>query len=271
VFEGTWRRLLRDAWPRLAAEFWVETTCTVPALQYVAEVYWSLEERLLDQGFSFAYDKRLLDALHARDAASTARDVLAAPSPDPSRLARFIENHDEPRSAAALSRCLPAAASLVATGPGMRFFFDGQLDGRRIKAPVQLGRWPDEPADDRIRTMYDRLLRFARQPLLHDGDRRLLQVSAAGEHSFNDIVAHRWRSSDALAVVALNLGASAAQAHVRVADDLPDGEEFDFVDALTGARYRWTREPLLAAGLYVRLEAGSAHLFQVEPIPIPNP
>jgi glycosidase len=266
VFEGTWRRLLRSAWPRLAAEFWVETTRAVPALQFVGEVYWSLEERLLDQGFSFAYDKRLLDALHARDAASTVRDVLAAPSPDPSRLARFIENHDEPRSAASLSRCLPAAASLVATGPGMRFFFDGQLEGRRVKPPVQLGRWPNEPVDDRIRTMYERLLRFARQSLLHDGDWRLLQVTAAGDHSFNDVVAHRWRSSDALAVVVLNLGASAAQAHVRVADDLPDGEEFDFVDALTGARYRWTREPLLATGLYVRLEAGNAHLFRVEPI-----
>jgi len=151
----------------------------------------------------------------------------------------------------------------------MRFFFDGQLDGRRVKAPVQLGRWPDEPVDDRIRAMYERLLRFARQSLLHDGAWRLLQVTGAGDHSFNDIVAHRWRSSDALAVVVLNLGALAAQAHVGVADDLPDGEEFDFVDALTEARYRWTREPLLATGLYVRLEAGSAHVFRVEPITNP--
>ncbi len=266
VFEGTWRRVLRDGWPRPASEFWAGATRAVPQLGYLAEVYWRLEERLLDQGFTFAYDKRLLDALHARDAASTVHDVLAAWPPDPSRLARFIENHDEPRSAATLSRCLPAAAAIVATSPGMRFFYDGQLEGWRVKSPVQLGRWPDEPPDGDIRRMYERTLRFARAPLLHDGDWQLLHVSAAGDHSFNDIVAYRWRSHDALAVVAVNLGASPSEAHVRLADDLPDGDEFDFIDALTDARYRWTRESLLAPGLYVRLDAGGAHLFAVEPI-----
>ena len=263
VFEGTWRRLLRDDWPRLDAEFWEETTGSMRELQYVAEVYWSLEARLLDQGFTYAYDKRLLDALHAPDAGSTVRDALAAHPPDPSRLARFIENHDAPRSAATLSRCLTAAASLVATSPGLRFFYDGQLEGRRLKAPVQLARWPDEQVDEPIRAMYDRILRFARAPLLHDGVWRLLHVTGAGDHTFNDVVAYRWRSSHALAVVVVNLGRSASQAHVYLGADLLDGDEFDFVDALTDARYRWTRESLVSAGLYVRLAAGGAHLFTV--------
>ena len=136
----------------------MKTTGTIRNLQYIAEVYWSLEARLLEQGFTYAYDKRLLDALHDGDAGSTVRAVLAAEPPDPSRLARFIENHDEQRSAATLTRCLTAAASLVATSPGMRFFYDGQLEGRRVKAPVQLGRWPDEPVDEQINAMYDRIL-----------------------------------------------------------------------------------------------------------------
>ena len=265
VFEGTWRHVLRGAWPRLSSEFWQETTRLIPRLDYVAEVYWQLEARLLEQGFTFAYDKRLLDALHAPDAAPAVRDMLASRTPEPSRLARFIENHDEPRSAATLTRCLTAASSLIATSPGLRFFFDGQLDGRRIKSPVQLGRWADEPVDEQIRTMYRRMLRFARAPLLHEGDWRLLHVSPAGDHTFNDIIAYRWRSADALAVVAVNLGGSASQAHVDVAADLPDSDAFDFVDALTDARYPRTRESLMASGLYVRLEAGSAHLFEVVP------
>jgi alpha amylase-like protein len=227
VFDSTWRRLLRDSWPPLARDFWVEAT---------------------------------------RDAASIVRDVLAAPAPPPQRLARFIENHDEPRSAAHLSRCVPAAAALVATAPGLRFFFDGQLEGRRIRAPVQLGRWPDEPVDDAIRQMYTRTLQFARAPLLHDGEWRLLHLTGAGDHSFNDIVAYRWRLGEALAVVALNFGGSASQAHVWISDDLPRGREFDFVDARDGARYRWSRESLLTTGLYVRLEAGAAHLFNVDTV-----
>jgi hypothetical protein len=266
VFERTWRRVLRGEWPRLTAEFWEETTGTIRNLQYIAEVYWSLEARLLEQGFTYAYDKRLLDALHDGDAGSTVRAVLAAEPPDPSRLARFIENHDEQRSAATLTRCLTAAASLVATSPGMRFFYDGQLEGRRVKAPVQLGRWPDEPVDEQINAMYDRILEFARDPLLHDGSWRLLHVTDAGDHTFNDIVAYRWRSNHALAVVVVNLGESASQAHVSLGAELLDGDEFDFIDALTGARYRWTREALLASWLYVRLEGGSAHLFRVEAV-----
>jgi hypothetical protein len=265
VFEGTWRRVLRDSWPPLSSEFWEEATRLVPGLDYMAEVYWQLEARLLEQGFTFAYDKRLLDALHASDAASTVRDVLAARTPEPSSLARFIENHDEPRSAATLTRCLTAAASIVATSPGLRFFYDGQLEGRRVKVPVQLGRWPDEPVDEQIRAMYGRILRFARAPLLHDGEWRLLHVSAAGDHSFNDIVAYRWRSDDALAVIAVNLGASSSQAHLRLSDDLFEADEFEFVDALTDVRYLRTRDSLLASGLYVRLEAGAAHIFEVVP------
>jgi len=193
------------------------------------------------------------------------RDVLRSPTPEPSHLARFLENHDEPRSAATLARCHTAASSLLATVPGLRFFFDGQLEGRRIKPPVQLGRWPEEPVNEQIRLMYQRLLRFARAPLLHAGDWRLLDVTAAGDRTFNDIVAYRWRSDDALAVIALNLGGFASQAHLPVSEDLPDGDQFDFVDALTDARYRWTRDSLRASGLYVRLDAGSAHVFDVVP------
>jgi len=266
VFDGTWKWLLDTRWTRPGSEFWVDATASVPTLVYLAEVYWSLEGRLLDQGFTYAYDKRLFDALHARDSGSAVRDVLASRVPDSARLARFIENHDEPRSAAALSRCVVAAASLVATGPGMRFFYDGQLEGRRVKMPVQLGRWPDEPLDEQIHAAYVRILRFAREPLLHDGQWRLLYATGAGDDSFNDLVAYCWRSHDRLAVIALNLGASASQGHIRVGDDLAAGHAFDFVDALTDARYRWTRDSLLETGLYVRLEAGAAHLFTVQPM-----
>ena len=266
VFERTWRRLLRDNWPRLSSEFWPEATRAVPELLYLAEVYWELEGRLLDQGFTFACDKRLLDGLHASSRAANVRDLLAADSPPQNRLARFLENHDEPRSATALAGYLPAAASLLLSLPGMRFVFDGQLEGRRINVPVQMGRWPEEAPDEAVRRLYDRVLAFARTEVLHDGEWSLLTVSSAGDRSFHDIIAYRWRSSRALAVIVVNLGAGAAQAHVVVGGDLFPGAAFDFDDGLTGASYRWTREPLLERGLYVRLEAGHAHLFSVRPV-----
>jgi hypothetical protein len=263
VFERTWRRVLQGEWTRPQDEFWPRATRGVPGLTYLAEVYWDLEGLLLDQGFDYAYDKRLLDALHAPDAASRVRHLLAADHPPGAGLARFLENHDEPRSAPVLGPRLTAAAALAATLPGIRFVFDGQQDGRRLRAPVQLARWPDEPIDRGVRTLYDRVLGFAAQGLLHDGEWRLLNVWSAGDDTFPGLVAYRWRTGAALAVVVVNLGASAAQAHVGIAGDLPAGEAFDFADALTDARYPWRREALERTGLYVRLEAGGAHLFTV--------
>lgn len=265
VFERTWRRLLRDEWPPLSTEFWPDTTRTIPGLMYLAEVYWGLEGRMLEQGFTFAYDKRLFDSLHAPDRAARTRELLAASNPDPNRLSRFIENHDEPRSAATLAAILPAAASLLATSAGMRFFFDGQFDGRRVRVPVQMGRWPEEPADASVRALYERVLAFAGQPVLHDGAPQILNVSAADDGSFVDIVAYRWRTDSALALLVVNLGASTSQAYVAIAADLPPGTAFNFEDWLTNAIYHRTRESLLDRGLFVRLEPGCAHLFTVAP------
>jgi hypothetical protein len=268
VFERTWGHLLRGRWPRSADEFWATTTREVRGLTYLAEVYWDLEGTMLEQGFDYAYDKRLLDALYGPDAAARVRDLLRRDTPPGSRLARFLENHDELRSAATLHHRIAGAAALVATLPGMRLFFDGQFEGRRIKPPVQLGRWPDEPVDPGLLALYDCLLRFASVHLLHEGEWRTLPVSPAGDPTFFDIVAYRWRAAGELAVVVVNLGAFQAQAHLQVAEDLPLGAAFDFEDTLTDARYRRTRDALETAGLYVRLEPGQAHLFLVRSVPI---
>jgi hypothetical protein len=267
VFERTWRARLHGEWPRLPDEFWPAATRSTSGLIYIAEVYWDLEGVLLDQGFTFAYDKRLLDALHTDDAASRVRQLLIADQPPAAGLVRFLENHDEPRSAVTFAGRLPAAAALACTIPGMRFLFDGQQDGRRIRSPVQMARWHDEPVDARVRAMYDAVLRFTSKPVLHDGTWGALDAATAGDDTFRGILAYRWQTSDALAIVAVNFSALAAQANIFFSRVLPDdGEAFIFADALTGERYRWTREALDRTGLYVRLGAGGAHLFSVHAV-----
>jgi glycosidase len=261
VFDATWRRVLRERWPMPAGEFWPEAIAAVPSLIYLAEVYWDLEWRLQQQGFQFTYDKRLLDRLHASPPSDVRGQLLAQP-PFRDRLARFLENHDEPRSACALGARLEAAAAMLASIPGMRFFFDGQLDGARVRAPVQLGRWPEEQGSPAVRDIYERLLAAADENVFHDGDWTLLDVTRADDDSYADILAWRWRHGENIALVAVNLGGNIAHGHVAPGD-LPDGGAWNFEDRLTGARYRWTREALTATGLYVRLEGGRAHVFEV--------
>jgi hypothetical protein len=54
-------------WGRRAPLFWPEATRRVreqsPGFCFMAEVYWDLEWTMLQQGFDYAYDKRLYDRL----------------------------------------------------------------------------------------------------------------------------------------------------------------------------------------------------------------
>jgi hypothetical protein len=143
----------------------------------------------------------------------------------------------------------------------MRFYFDGQIEGRMIRTPVQLGRWADEPSDARSMAIYERLLATASTPLLRHGEWKLLETSSAGDSSFGDLIAFRWRLGDAVAVVVANLGIGNATGHVPIVADLPAGNTFDFTDRLTDVTYRWARRSLDVRGLYVRLEPGAAHVF----------
>ncbi len=260
VFERTWRPTLGDRWPAPPDEFWPAALARVPGLVCIAEVYWDREWTLQQQGFQFTYDKRLLDRLRLGSVADV-RAHLAADRAFSDRLARFLENHDEERSAAIFGARLPAAAALVATLPGMRFFFDGQLEGRRTHSPVQLARWVDEPVDPAVADLYDRLLRAASVAALHDGEWRLLDVTSAGDATCGALVAHAWRHADDLIVIAANLADGEAQGLVQLGA-LADAPAFSFVDQLSDVRYRWDREEL-RRGLYVRLASGRAHVFDV--------
>jgi hypothetical protein len=257
VFARTWGELHPGA--PLATEFWADAIAAVPGFLFIAEAYWDLEWRLQQLGFHFTYDKRLYDRLLQ----GSGDDVRAHLRADPgyqNRSARFIENHDEPRSAAAFGDRAPAAAVVTSTLPGLRFYFDGQLEGRRVHAPVQLGVVADEPVDARIAERYRRLLAIIDAPVFHEGEWRLCGVSGGGPA--RDLVAWRWRDGHTWRLVVVNVGNETMEGRVDISGELPPGDPLVFEDVLNEARYSWPRADL-AAGLYVRLEPGGAHIVQL--------
>jgi hypothetical protein len=266
VFARTWSHTVDLLWPAPVEEFWPSAIARVHSLTYLAEVYWDREAQLQQQGFHFTYDKRLLDRLRGADAAQVRGHLLAAPDYS-ARLARFLDNHDEARSAATFGSHLPAAAAIAYTLPGMRFFFDGQLDGAIVHVPVQLGRWAAEEPRPDVHSLYDRLLRATTRPLFHDGAWRLIDIRDAGDSTSVDLVASEWQLRSDRAVIAANLGTRDAQGLLQLAG-LPAGDAFDFIDQLTDRKYQWARSDL-DNGLYVRLAPGAAHLFFVERVERP--
>ena len=148
VFERTWGRRAPLFWPRVTQR----VRDRVPGFCFMAEVYWDLEWTMMQQGFDYAYDKRLYDRLregHARPV----REHFLAGLDYQNRLARFLENHDEPRAAATFPPAQhQAAAVLTFLSPGLRFFHQGQLEGRRKRISPHLVRAPMEPVDETART-----------------------------------------------------------------------------------------------------------------------
>ena len=98
VFERTWGIQAQPFWPKATQR----VRERVPDFCFMAEVYWDLEWTLQQQGFDYTYDKRLYDRLregHARPV----REHFHAGLDYQNKLARFLENHDEPRAAATFS------------------------------------------------------------------------------------------------------------------------------------------------------------------------
>ena len=129
----------------------------------MAEVYWDLEWTMQQQGFDYAYDKRLYDRLregHARPV----REHFHAGLDYQNKLARFLENHDEPRAAATFAPDVHEAAAVITfLSPGLRFFHQGQFEGRKKRISPHLIRGPEEPVDQKLQQFYDRLLARAAQ------------------------------------------------------------------------------------------------------------
>jgi glycosidase len=263
VFSQTWKDYLRSPMP--PKEFWTEARPAVRKFTLLAEVYWDLEWRLQQLGFDFTYDKRLYDRL-LHSPASEVRGHLTADAEYQRRSARFLENHDEPRSAAAFDDRVRAAAVVISTTPGLRFFFDGQFEGRTDHLPVQLGRWLDQPVNQELRPFYDKLMATVEDDVFHTGEWRLLEVRPAGDASSDDLVAWRWDRDSEIRIVAVNLGVATAQGLVQLSSALPGNPRDDrvlFEDQLDGQTYPSSRNALNQSGLYVKLEKGGAHILRV--------
>jgi len=274
VFRQTWgdRSLPADGSPPADEPFWPEAIAAVreapPDFLFMAEVYWDLEAELQRQGFDCTYGKRLYDWLQAGDAAR-ARACLTADLEFQQRLVRFLENHDEARAASAFLPVAKHFAAALATflAPGLRFFHDGQLDGRRIRVPMQLGRRPPEPPDPAVQDFYARLLPVLQRPEVQQGQWRLLACEPVweGHGGGEGVIAYLWQEPgvEQALLVAVNYSSSQGQCYVRLPRSDWMNRPVVLRDLLGPAVYERHGRELMEPGLYLELPAWGYHLFAV--------
>jgi hypothetical protein len=265
VFERTWGQRAPLFWP--AATRRVREH--VPGFTFMAEVYWDMEWTLQQQGFDYAYDKRLYDRLREHHARPV-REHFHAGLDYQDKLARFLENHDEPRAAAIFPAGIHQAAAVITfLSPGLRFFHQGQFEGRRKRISPHLGRGPNEPVDQTIQSFYDRLLAVLRRPVVRDGRWRLLDCAPAWEGNWTSdcFVAFAWdRDAEDRLVVAVNFAPNQSQCHARLPFVDLAGRKWRLQDLLSSAGYDWNGDDLQSGGLYLDMPPWGVSIFSLTKI-----
>ncbi len=264
VFAKTWGERV-GAPP--ATELWKDVLPEVkrrrPGFLFMAEAYWEMEWELQQLGFDFCYDKRLYDRMvegHGDGVAAHLGAGLAYQE----KLVRFVENHDEPRAAAALGARSRAAGVAVATLPGARLFHEGQFEGRKVRLPVFLGRRPDEPVEPGLLGFYRKLLAEAAHPVYRDGAFATCGLSGWEDNrSYRNLAAWCWKLGEERRIVVVNFGSERSQALVRVPWPEIATKVWRLKDALDGTVFDRSGADMAGPGIYVDLEGGAWHLLAV--------
>jgi len=268
VFERTWGIRAQPFWPQATQRVRERH----PNFLFMAEVYWDLEWTLQQQGFDYTYDKRLYDRLsegHVRPV----RDHFRAAPEYQNKLARFLENHDEPRAAATFTPGVHQAAAIITfLSPGLRFFHQGQFEGRRKRISPHLCRAPDEVVDETLVQFYQRLLGVLRRPEVRDGQWQLLDASPAWEGNWTSdcLVAFAWQSGGGeRLLVVVNFAPNQSQCYLRLPfADLASGQ-WQLKDLTGPAAYERDGEELQSRGLYLDLQPWQYHAFELKATPAP--
>ena len=270
IFSQTWGD---RAGANPARDFWRQVIPAVrrvhPQTLFLAEVYWDLEHELQLQGFDYTYDKRLYDRTVNGDVSEVKSHLRAEPNFMRSGL-RFIENHDEPRAMQTLGEDRQrAAAALICTLPGAALLHQGQLEGQRLKLPVQVNRAAAEPTRPMLKRFYRRLLREVSESIYHDGTWRLLEPQAiiSEDFTYRNLILFTWSDGSDTRLIVINLSGEWSRATVAL-DDWRQLEnvEWRLLDILSESYTRHSGDALKERGVQLEVPPCGAHIFRLDQV-----
>jgi hypothetical protein len=245
-------------------EFWTLVMRELPDLLYIAEAYWDTEWQLQQLGFDFVYDKKLYDRLKS----GIPGDIflhLKADVEYQSKLMRFIENHDEPRSAVTFEgNKLEAIATLFSTLPGMKMYFQGQIEGKKIRLPIQIRQTRPEMVDQNIKVFYDKLLPLVNRKEFHFGEWRLKEVFSDGLGTACNLIAYIWKLESRLFLIVVNLSPKPASGRIVFQDDVLEQSRYTLTNGTGGEKSSYTGKLMAHPGIVFHLAGFQTQLYQIE-------
>jgi hypothetical protein len=186
------------------------------------------------------------------------------------KLARFLENHDEPRAADTFGPEQGRAAAVITYfSPGLRFFHQGQFEGRMKRISPHLIRAPHEPVNTYLQEFYHDLLAVIKQPIFRNAKWHLLECASAwaGNGSWDSFVAFAWESDERRALVAVNYAPHQSQCYVRLPFADMNNHSVEFRDMLSTDLYIRNGNEIASQGIYLDLPPWGYHVFEVSLLP----
>jgi glycosidase len=264
IFQRTWGIMPEPFWPKATAAVHNK----YPAFTSMAEVYWDLEWTLQQQGFSYCYDNRLYDRLR-EGRVRPIRDHLLAGLDYQDKLTRFLENHDEPWAASEFPWPQHQAAAIITyLSPGLRFFYQGQSEGARVRVPTHLCRGPVEPTNREIADFYAKLLQALKQtPAFREGAWSQIQPQPAwaGNSSSDDFIAYAWAGdNDTRHVIVVNYAGHQSQCRLPLPFSELRGRRLRLSDMMGTEVYDRDGSELVDPGLFIDHTPWHFNVFGLE-------
>ncbi len=224
VHESTWGWLIsKQGFSKPQTEFWHEVISEAKTLRpdfiLLAEVYWGLEWKLQQMGFDYTYDKVIYDRLKNMGA-DEVRGHLRAERLYQKRSARFIDNHDEMPSISLMGKNKAmAAAVIMSTIRGLRFYNDMQIKGIPVRIPLQFTQFNLEGLKNvEIEKFYERLLLIVDHPAFHGGEWNLGETVPLDKEdkTYRNFIAFTWIQRRTMKIVVVNYSQETSSCLLKV-------------------------------------------------------
>jgi hypothetical protein len=147
-----------------------------------------------------------------------------------------------------------AAAILTFLSPGLRFFHQGQLEGRIKKISAHLVRAPKEQTDEHLEVFYRKLLDLLHWHVFKNGEWKLADCIPAWEGNLSNwnYISFAWQGKqDEKILVAINYSPEFSQCFVKLPFHDLAANSWSLHDLMSGNIYGRDGDELNEKGLYL--------------------
>ena len=246
-------------------EFWSDAIKAIkleyPDFVFMAEAYGDVNDKLLECGYDYTYNKGLYDFIRDNRYDDFKNFIFHyGRSPEYfNKMVHFTENHDEERSIhvyGSIEKANAAAAALF-TLPGLRFFNMGQSEGFARKIDVHLRRAVSEKPNPDVISFYSKLYNIIQKDVLINGNFEPLPFKGSFE-----IVAWKWTKGESRILVCVNLSDHQCGGNVVLNDAPLKSKTIPVTDLIGGDVYDRDPNEMRTTGLIVVLQSYQIQIFE---------